>query len=58
MSHIYLSTACYHREHGYCQAEQRPDGTPKVPGTCKFCGNPCTCYCHNEKDPAPEGRSD
>ena len=46
--HIYLSTACMHSKHDYCQSCERPDGTAKVPGTCKFCQAPCICDCHWE----------
>lgn len=56
-THRYLSTACLHEEHEYCNANVRPDGVSKVPATCKFCGAGCICTCH-EKNPAPEGRSD
>ena len=48
LDHVYLSTACLHDLHGYCQATARPDGTPKTPGVCKFCGTPCVCPCHHE----------
>lgn len=51
-AHVYLSTSCLHDEHTHCQTEaQRYDGTPKVPATCKFCGAPCVCDCHEEEKP-------
>jgi hypothetical protein len=35
MAHSYLSTACFHGQHGTtCRS------------TCKFCDAPCTCSCH------------
>jgi hypothetical protein len=49
--HQYLSTACLHGEHGYCQAATGSNGTTqwdKAPASCKFCGAPCTCPCHGE----------
>lgn len=44
--HVYLSTACLHGEHPYCDAVTRPDGTCKNPARCKFCEAPCVCSCH------------
>lgn len=49
MTHRYLSTACLHDECGYCQASTRPDGTPKLSASCKFCGAKCICACHEKK---------
>lgn len=43
--HRYLSTACLHNEHGYCQADTGLSGT-KTPAQCKFCAAPCQCACH------------
>jgi hypothetical protein len=43
--HAYLSTACLHGEHGYCQSNTGAAGT-KVPAECKFCAAPCVCPCH------------
>lgn len=60
-SHDYLSTACFHGEHGYCAAPTvNRDGSwnhlapsysserdaPKNPAQCKFCKAPCRCQCH------------
>ncbi len=48
-THEYLSTACLHGEHGYCQSATGSNGDTqwaKVPASCKFCGAPCTCPCH------------
>lgn len=46
--HVYLSTGCLHGDHDYCQTEaRRYDGTTKIAGTCKFCGEPCVCPCHH-----------
>lgn len=53
--HMYVSTACQHRQHNYCQAEERPDGTDKRPAECKFCGAPCLCTCHRHYHPLEEG---
>jgi hypothetical protein len=43
--HDYLSTACLHGEHGYCQGTEGQAG-PKTPGKCKFCDAACRCACH------------
>lgn len=43
--HIYLSTSCYHGNHGYCQTERGLFGL-KTPACCKFCAAPCCCRCH------------
>lgn len=43
--HIYLSTACLHGEHEYCQAARGLFGI-KQPATCKWCTAPCICHCH------------
>lgn len=43
--HTYLSTACLHGEHGYCQHHTGLSGA-KTPGVCKFCAAPCVCPCH------------
>jgi hypothetical protein len=45
-THDYLSTACLHELHDYCQCDTRPDGQPKIPGKCKFCDARCRCACH------------
>lgn len=55
VEHAYLSTACLHGEHGYCQSDRC--GT-KVPAVCKFCSAPCGCDCHRpesgrERSPEP-----
>ena len=47
MEHEYLSTACLHEEHAYCQAKSGQAG-PKTPAQCKFCSAPCVCQCHQE----------
>jgi len=39
--HEYLSTACLHAGHAYCQSS-----FGKVAACCKFCAAPCTCDCH------------
>ena len=53
--HTYLSTACLHAQqegreelHEYCRCKTTLDGEPKIPGTCKWCGAPCICGCHQE----------
>jgi hypothetical protein len=43
--HLYLSTSCRHREHGYCQSNTGSQGQ-KIPAVCKFCQAPCICSCH------------
>lgn len=45
--HDYLSTACFHREHGYCNAMVGYQGV-KRPGQCKFCDARCSCACHGD----------
>lgn len=45
VEHVYLSTACLHGEHGYCQAVTGRCGS-KTPAVCKFCSAPCVCRCH------------
>ncbi|MGW5408993.1 hypothetical protein [Streptomyces spiralis] len=56
--HVYLSTGCLHGDltlpdgrtgHQYCQSETGKTGTKK-PASCKVCGAPCICGCHQ---PAP-----
>ena len=37
-AHDYLSTACYHGNHGQCRK------------TCKFCSTVCKCSCHISED--------
>lgn len=44
-SHVYLSTACLHGHHDYCQAKTGRVGT-KTPSACKFCPADCICHCH------------
>lgn len=48
--HRYLSTACLHLDHGYCQSAEGYDaaGDPfaRRPSQCKFCAAPCVCSCH------------
>ncbi len=43
--HEYLSTACWHGDHNYCQSMTGYQGA-KRPGRCKFCDAKCTCWCH------------
>ncbi len=43
---VYLSTACLHGNHDYCNQSTRVDGTAKQPGQCKFCPSKCVCDCH------------
>ncbi len=45
--HLYVSTACQHGHHDYCQRETGMLGQ-KVPARCKFCQAPCLCPCHRE----------
>lgn len=44
--HLYLSTACLHEIHDYCKSPKKLGGEDKVPATCKWCGTPCVCPCH------------
>lgn len=46
--HVYLSTACLHGEHDYCNAMIGYAGE-KRPARCKFCDATCICECHREK---------
>lgn len=48
--HVYLSTACLHLRHDYCNAAEG-DAGPKTPAQCKFCGARCICSCHPETAP-------
>ncbi len=65
--HHYLSTACLHQLHTYCDAPTVPregeyqlaapsysagPGDPKNPARCKFCGAKCICPCHHD-EPIP-----
>lgn len=43
--HEYLSTACLHEQHEYCNAMVGYQGQ-KRPATCKFCDAKCVCLCH------------
>lgn len=43
--HDYLSTACHHGEHEYCQSNTGLSGEKK-PAQCKFCEARCLCSCH------------
>lgn len=52
--HIYLSTACLHGEHTYCQARAGLVGT-KLPAQCKFCSALCVCPCHEPVDTGSYG---
>lgn len=47
--HVYLSTACLHDQHDYCNSTVGHAGD-KVPARCKFCPATCVCDCHT-----PEG---
>ena len=35
--HVYLSTACVHKQHAECRV------------TCKFCPAQCVCVCHKQE---------
>lgn len=50
--HYYLSTACLHQLHSYCQAAENECGEEKEPGQCKFCASACICPCHRD-EPIP-----
>lgn len=43
--HDYLSTACLHQRHDYCNAMTGVQGT-KRPAQCKWCEARCRCDCH------------
>ena len=47
--HQYLSTGCLHGNHGYCKGTNGMNGA-KRPASCKFCGAPCQCPCHQDGD--------
>lgn len=47
--HEYLSTACFHEQHDYCQSLYTDAGCVKFPAECKFCMAPCICSCHNKE---------
>lgn len=47
IEHLYVSTACQHSHHDYCQRETGTTGQ-KTPAQCKFCAAPCLCPCHRE----------
>lgn len=66
LRHRYLSTACLHHQHDYCNAPTvTRDGeweflgpsyssgrdAPKRPAECKFCSAPCRCRCHKTLPP-------
>lgn len=44
--HTYLSTACWHKHHDYCNSMVGYQGE-KRPAQCKFCSAHCICECHN-----------
>lgn len=44
--HTYLSTACWHERHDYCNSMVGYQGE-KRPAQCKFCSARCICECHN-----------
>lgn len=50
MTHEYLSTSCWHTEHEYCRSTVATDAEghsfAKEPAVCKFCQEPCRCWCH------------
>lgn len=46
--HTYLSTACYHGDHDYCNSMTGYNGA-KRPGQCKFCEAKCVCTCHHRQ---------
>lgn len=58
--HEYLSTACLHGEHGYCQSSTGLAGA-KRPARCKWCDVRCICSCHSgpaqadQEQPEPSG---
>ncbi len=45
-AHVYLSTACHHGEHAYCQSNTGLNGAKKA-AQCKWCGAICRCWCHS-----------
>lgn len=47
--HVYLSTGCFHGDHGYCKSMTGLNGS-KRPGECKHCGTKCTCGCHGTEE--------
>lgn len=51
-THEYLSTACWHGDHDYCNS-MTGYGGEKRPGRCKFCDAHCRCECHNPRPAQP-----
>lgn len=47
--HIYLSTACLHGEHDYCNSTSGHAGD-KIPARCKWCPATCVCQCHTPEE--------
>lgn len=49
--HAYISTACLHGDHDYCNSTvRRNDEQKKVPAQCKTCEASCLCpICHREE---------
>lgn len=43
--HTYLSTACFHLQHGQCGKQQHDRQEAGEPH-CKWCPAPCICQCH------------
>lgn len=46
--HDYLSTACFHGKHDYCNSMVGYQGI-KRPAQCKFCDARCICTCHDDE---------
>ncbi len=55
--HYYLSTACLHQIHSYCQADTNEFGREKQAAKCKFCPARCICPCHHAGEPIPSIKS-
>lgn len=47
--HDYLSTACLHGRHDYCNSTVGVAGDKKA-ATCKWCDARCRCDCGHERD--------
>lgn len=50
-AHQYLSTACFHGLHDGPEAGDHPE--QRCRRTCKFCSEPCICYCHTRAYAGP-----
>lgn len=45
MNHLYVSTACWHANN---DIDEHYDLHQECRQTCKFCDQPCACWCHSD----------